>query len=207
MYMFSSAENRWKGDWCSAEASCVRACVEIHGPASLHTRRWSFLSSGCVLCVCESAAGQHHHWRSDKSLISRLLLLVLDIAGRSNDRGSTGSLRDLTLEVVRFIWVQSHQHICYRWLVRTCACVCVCAMPVHALTFFCVGVSAFVREGRREEKEWGEKELQRVWGWYMRFFLSEKKTTTKKQQEMKFAAMSLCHPPRFSAGSLRTVTA
>lgn len=128
----------------------------IHTAAWLHTRRWSFLSSGCVLCVCESAAGQHHHWHSDKSLISRLLLSALDIAGRSNDRGSTQSLRGLTVEVIRFIWVQSHQHICYRWLVRTC--VCACHARARALTFF------FLLRGRKCICQGGEGGGERVRG-------------------------------------------
>lgn len=56
--------------------------------------------------------------------------------------------------------------------------VFVCLMSVYALTFFCVGVSAFISKGRgtgkQKRKSEGRKNCS-VCGWYMRFFLSEKK--------------------------------
>lgn len=48
--------------------------------------------------------------------------------------------------------------------------------------------------GGRAERVRGERTVACVCGWYLRFFHSRKKAIVQtKQQEMKFAKMSLCH--------------
>lgn len=183
---------------CSAEAACVwldpRCTITPHLEVE-------FPSSGCVLCVCESAPGQHHtdtlinHW----SLFS---VLVLDIAGRSSDSSSSRSTeiwrgKSLVLFECKVISISAADG----WLSPACVCdvrVCSCC--------FCVGVSAFAGEGRGKRKKnrkrvRGERNAVCVWvapeEW-------KKNIIQTKQQEMKFSSQGYiqvenecpCHLPR-----------
>ncbi len=100
------------------------------------------------------------HWHSDKSLISRLVLL-LDIAGRSDDGSSAWSTeiwcrKSLVLFECKVISISAPNS----WLRPACVSVRVWCLCV--LMFFCVGVSAFVGEGRGRRTEWVRGERSAV---------------------------------------------
>lgn len=155
---------------CSAEAACVwlDPCCSITSHLEAE-----FLSSGCVLCMCESAPGHHHtdtlinHW-------SLRLVLVLDIAGRSDDSSSSWSSEIWRRKSFVLFECKASSAYLLRWLVKTCVFVCMFVWCPHALMlfFFCVGVSAFVREGRGKRKKNRNSEGREkcsVCGWYLRF--------------------------------------
>lgn len=195
---FFSVENRWKDGLCSAEA----ACVWLHPRCSITPHsEVEFLSSGCVLCVCESAPGQHHtdtlinHW----SLFCFWSWILQGGAMIAAPLGPSEiwHWKSLVLFECKVISIS----VADGWLGPVCVCVCVCNVRVRTHFFFCVGVSAFVSKrrgrGKQKRKSEGRKNCS-VCGWYMRFFLSEKNNIIQtKQQEMKFAMVSLCHPPKF----------
>lgn len=156
----------------------------------------------CALCLWISPRPTPR-WHSDKSLISHLVL-VLDIAGRSNGSNAPWSSeiwrrKSLVLfecKVISISVTDGWLRPVRAWISAMCACT-------HVFVFFfCVGVSAFVGEGggrrKKNRKSEGRKKCS-VCGWYLRFFQSRKKKTIiqTKQQEMKFSRMSLCHLPRF----------
>lgn len=118
---------KWMGEnslsVCSAEAACVWL-----DPPSLH------IGGGgvpffwlCALCLWIRPRPTIH-WHSDKSLISHLIL-VLDIAGRSNDSSSTWSSEIWYRNSLVYLSPKSSAYLPL-WLVETCTwCPC-------ALTFF-----------------------------------------------------------------------
>lgn len=162
---FFNVENRWKGGLRSAEAACVwlrpRCSITPHSEVEL-------LSSGRVLCVCESAPGQHHtdtlinHW----SLVCFWCWILQGGAMIAAPLGPSEiwHWKSLVLFACKVISVS----VADGWLGPVRVCVCACNVCVtRSLFFFLRGCKCICqrgeREGKAEEKEWGEKELRRVW--------------------------------------------
>lgn len=134
--------------------------------------------SRCALCLWISPRPTPH-WHADKSLISRLVLL-LDIAGRSNDSSSFRSTE---------IW-RSRSFVIFECKVISKSAADGWLKPVCVFLFLFLR-SAYVGEGRGKRKKDGKRVRGRkkcsLCGWHLRI-LSEKNIIQTKRQEMKFSS-------------------